>query len=30
MLVESRPNYWTFKEGEARFPLTFTLKATRL
>ena len=28
--VESRPNYWTFKEGEARFPLTFTLKATRL
>ncbi len=28
--VESRPNYWTFKEGETRFPLTFTLKATRL
>jgi len=30
MLVESRPNYWTFKEGETRFPLTFTLRATRL
>ena len=29
-LVESRPNYWKFKEGETRFPLTFTLKATRL
>ena len=28
--VESRPNYWSFKEGETRFPLTFTLKATRL
>ena len=30
MFVESRPNYWSFKEGETRFPLTFTLKATRL
>ena len=29
-LVESRPNYWKFKEGEKRFPLSFTLKATRL
>lgn len=28
--VESRPNYWTFKDGEMKFPASFTLKATRL
>mgnify|MGYP001172228407 FL=1 len=28
--VESRPNYWTFREGEMRFPLSFTLRATRI
>tara|TARA_B100000959_G_scaffold286388_1_gene364803 strand:- start:467 stop:1312 length:846 start_codon:yes stop_codon:yes gene_type:complete len=28
--IESRKNYWTFKEGDLRFPLSFTLKATRL
>jgi hypothetical protein len=28
--VESRPNYWTFKDGEMKFPVSFTLKATRL
>ena len=25
----SRPNYWRLKEGEVRFPLSFTLKAIR-
>lgn len=26
----SRPNYWRLKEGEVRFPLSFTLKARRI
>ena len=26
----SRPNYWRLKEGEVRFPLSFTLKAKRV
>ena len=26
----SRPNYWRLKEGEVRFPLSFTLKARRV
>ena len=29
MFETSRPNYWRLKEGEVRFPLSFTLKAIR-